>query len=89
MKLRGIVKGQTIVFSEPLDLKDGQHIEVEVTVVDDTGQVETAATETGSVDCEEASIHDSPAHRTFRPIPKSGYVVTNEMVNEIREELGF
>ena len=30
MKLRGIVRGQTIVLDEPLGLKEGQQVDIEV-----------------------------------------------------------
>lgn len=67
MKLRGIVKGRTIVFDETLDLPDGQSVEAEV-----------------------RPIKEEPLERYgFRPIPAGGNPVTNEMVNELREELGI
>jgi hypothetical protein len=34
------------------------------------------------------SVEASLAARGFRPLPRRGGVVTNEMVNRIREELG-
>ncbi len=67
MKRKGIIKGQTIEFDEPLDLPDGQAVEVEVSTVE-------------TVDLEQYG---------FKLIPISDYVVTNEMVNEIRDELGI
>ena len=67
MKLRGTVRGQTIVFDEPLDLPDGQHVNIEIHPVE-------------RVDLEQYG---------FKVIPAGGNLVTNEMVNELREELGI
>ena len=67
MKLRGIVKGQTIVVGESLGLPEGQHVDIEVHPVE-------------VVDLEQYGI---------RPIPAGGNLVTNEMVNQIRDELGI
>ena len=67
MKLRGIVKGQTIVFDGPIGLPEGQHVDIEIYPVEE-------------VDLEQYGIS---------PIPSSDYVVTNEMVNKIRDELGI
>ena len=67
MKIRGIVKGQTIVFGELLDLPEGQHVEIEIHPVE-------------VVDLEQYG---------FKVIPSSDYVVTNEMVNRIRDDLGI
>ena len=35
MKLRGIVKGQTIVFYQPLGLPEGQSVEAEISMVEE------------------------------------------------------
>ncbi len=35
MKEHGVIKGQTIVLDEPVDLVDGQRVEVDVRPVDD------------------------------------------------------
>jgi hypothetical protein len=67
MKLRGVVKGQTIECDEPIGLVEGQLVEIEV------HQVEY-------VDLEKYGI---------RPIPAGGKLVTNEMVNQLRDELGI
>ena len=67
MKLRGIVKGQTMEFDEPLGLPEGQTVEADISAVEE-------------IDLEQYGI---------KPIPDGGYVVTNEMVNEFREELGI
>lgn len=67
MKLKGIVKGHTIEFDEPLGLPEGQRVEVDVSACE-------------AIDLEQYGI---------RPIPLSDYVVTTEMVNEWRDELGI
>ena len=69
MKRKGVVKGQTIEFDEPLGLPEGQQVEVEVAVI----AVEP-------VDLEQYG---------FKVIPAGGNVVTNEMVNKIRDDLGI
>ena len=66
MKRKGIVKGQSIEFDEPLGLPEGQAVEVEVSLAK-------------AVDLERYGI---------RPLPSRGYVVTNEMVRQWREDLG-
>lgn len=67
MRLRGIVKGQTIVFDEPLELPEGQHVDIEIPPVE-------------AVDLEQYG---------FKVIPSGGNLVTNDMVNKIRDELGI
>ncbi len=79
MKLRGTVKGRTIVFDGHIGLLEGQTVEAEIRPVEG---INNEAGETGP-------LCDSLAHRTFRPIPADGRIVTNELVNEIREELGI
>lgn len=69
MKRKGVVKGQTIEFDEPLGLPEGQQVEVEV-----------AVSEVEPVDLEQYG---------FKVIPAGGNVVTNEMVNKIRDDLGI
>ena len=90
MKLRGKVKGQTIVFDEPVDLPEGQTVEADICAIE-VSEIEedTGAGENVSGNDEKGSLWDSPAYQTFRPIPARGRVVTNEMVNEIREDLGI
>lgn len=90
MKLRGKVKGQTILFDKPLDLPEGQSVEVDICAIE-VSEIEedTGAGENVSENDDSSSLWDSPAYQTFRPIPARGRVVTNEMVNEIREELGI
>ena len=79
MKLRGKLKGQTIELDRPLELPEGQTVEIEVWTVDD-GYPDSAL---------DKDRLNSPAYRTFRPIPAGGRYVSNELVNEIREELGI
>ena len=67
MRLRGIVKGRTIVFDEPLELPEGQHVDIEILPVE-------------AVDLEQYG---------FKVIPSGGNLVTNDMVNKIRDELGI
>lgn len=67
MKMRGIVKGQTIVFEEPLELPEGQHVDIEIHPVE-------------AADLEQYG---------FKVIPSGGNLVTNDMVNKIRDELGI
>ena len=69
MKRKGVVRGQTIEFDEPLGLPEGQQAEVEV-----------AVSEVEPVDLEQYG---------FKVIPAGGNVVTNEMVNKIRDDLGI
>ncbi len=67
MKVRGVIKGQTIECNQPLGLLDGQHVEMEIHPIE-------------TVDLEEYG---------FKLIPSGGNPVTNEMVNELRDELGI
>ena len=68
MKVRGVVKGKTIVLNEKLDLEDGERVEVEIRAI------------------EESSLEKYG----FKPIiPAGGKPTTNELVNELREELGI
>ncbi len=76
MKLKGTVKGQSIVFDEPLGLPEGQSVEAEITRSTDEDEARLARRE-------------MLAKYGITPIPAGGTPVTNEMVNEIREELGI
>ena len=76
MKLRGKVKGQTIVFDEPLHLLEGLSVEVEITPCTEDDNAKLARRE-------------SLAKYGIRPTASRGKVVTNEMVNQIRDELGI
>ncbi len=67
MKVKGVVKGQTIILDEPLDLPEDQQVEMEIHPIE-------------AVDLEQFGI---------KTIPPGGYIVTNEMVNKIRDDLGI
>ena len=76
MKKKGKVKGQTIVFDEPLEFLEGLSVEVEITPSTEEDKARLARREL-------------LAKYGIRPIPARGCVVTNEMVNQIRDELGI
>ena len=76
MKKRGKVKGQAIVFDEPLEFLEGLSVEVDITPSTEEDKTRLANRE-------------SLAKYGIRPIPARGTLVTNEIVNEIREELGI
>ena len=93
MKRRGKVKGRTIVFDEPLDLQEGQAVEVEIHSLNGAADSDPAESKgvSGSADSDIRDI-DASANRAdiaFAAIPAGGNPVTNEMVNELREELGI
>ena len=67
MKVKGVVKGQTIILDEPLDLPEDQQVEMEIHPIE-------------AVDLEQFGI---------KTIPPGRYIVTNEMVNKIRDDLGI
>ncbi len=76
MKLRGKIKGQTIVIDEPLHLLEGLSVEVEITPCTEDDKAIVARREL-------------LAKYGIRPTPSRGNVVTNEMVNQIRDDLGI
>ena len=76
MKVKGVVKGQTIEFQEPLEFLEGLSVEVDITLCTDE-------------DKERFAKRELLAKYGIRPIPAGGNLVTNEIVNEIREELGI
>ena len=76
MKKKGRVKGQTIVFDEPLDLLEDLSVEVEITLCTEEDKARLAKREL-------------LAKYGIKPSPSRGCVVTNEMVNKIRDELGI
>ena len=86
--LRGTVRGQTIELDEPIDLPEGERVEIvvlwpEIVPVKLTPEEFEAAKADYEVRCED------PVYRALHPKPPTGYVVTNEMVNRIRETAGF
>ena len=93
MKLRGRVKGQSIVFDEPLDLQEGQAVEVDIYSLNGAADFDPAESkgvaEVANSDAGDIDAAASRADITFAAIPASRNPVTNEMVNELREELGI
>ena len=86
MKRRGIVKGQAIEFDEPIGLPEGQCVEIDIwPVYEEAAPVEEAS----PGDDEDPARYDSPAYRTFRPMPARGRVVTKEMVDELLGKIGY
>ena len=64
MKLKGTVRGQTIVFDHPIDLPEGHRVEADVNPIKTPPDLEKYG---------------------IKPFPPVGYVVTND----IRDELGI
>ena len=87
MKLRGVVKGRTIELEVEPGFPDGEMVEVDLYPLEEP--CHTPAEEPTPPDPSTADRRDTPAYRTFRPIPADGTVITNEMVNKIRETMGF
>ena len=86
--LRGVVKGRTIELDGPIDLPEGERVELvvlwpELVPVKLTPEELEAAKADYEVRCED------PVYRALHRKPPTGYVVTNEMVNRIRETAGF
>lgn len=86
--LKGTIKGQTIELDEPIDLPEGERVEVvvlwpEITPVKLTPEELEVAIAEYEARCED------PMYRALHPFPPTGDVVTNEMVNRIRETAGF
>ncbi len=86
--LRGTVKGQTIELDEPIDLLDGERVEV-VVLWPEIVPVQLTPEELEIAIAEYEARCEDPAYRALHPLPPTGYVVTNEMVNRIRETVGF
>ena len=86
--LRGTVKGQTIELDEPIDLPEGERVEI-VILWPEIVPVKLTPEELEAAQAEYEARRDSLAYRTFNPRPPTGHVVTNEMVNRIRETMGF
>jgi predicted DNA-binding antitoxin AbrB/MazE fold protein len=85
---RGTLKGQTIELDEPIDLPEGERVEV-VVLWPEIVPVKRTTEELEAAKAEYEAMRDTPAYRTFNPKPPGEYVVTNEMVNRIRETMGF
>lgn len=85
---RGTLKGQTIELDEPIDLPNGDRVEV-VVLWPEIVPVKRTPEELEAAKAEYEARRDSPAYRTFKPNPPGEYIVTNEMVERIRETMGF
>ena len=85
---RGTLKGQTIELDEPMDLPNGDRVEV-VVIWPEIGLVKRTPEELEAAKAEYEARLDSPSYRTFRPNPPGEYKVTNEMIERIRENMGF
>lgn len=85
---RGTLKGRTIELDECIDLPDGDRVEV-VVLWPEIVPVKRTPEELEAAKAEYKARRDSPAYRTFKPIPPGEYNVTNEMVDRIRETMGF
>ncbi|CAI8044582.1 hypothetical protein GBAR_LOCUS24710 [Geodia barretti] len=93
MKKRGIVKGQTIVFDEPLGLEEGQSVEIEIRTIEEpipnTHIDRELCGSPQNIGDEETGTSQGRAAKVFLAIPAGRNPVTNEMVNELREQLGI
>ena len=89
MKLRGIVRGQTIAFDEPLELPEGLSVEVEIIPNSKEDEERHAKRELLAKHGIKPTPSRVRASEVFPSIPEGGNLVTNEMVNEIREQLGI
>ena len=88
MDLRGTVKGQTIVLDEPIDLPEGERVEL-VVLWPEIVPVKLTPEELEAAKADYEARCEDPMYRALHPLPPTGYVVTNEMVNRIRETAGF
>jgi len=86
--LRGTVKGQTIVLDESIDLPDGERVEL-VVLWPEIVPVKLTPEELEIAIAEYEERCKDPWYRALHPTPPTGNVVTNEMVNRIRETAGF
>ena len=85
---RGVLKCQAIELDEPIDLPEGDRVEV-VVLWPEIVPVKRTPEELAAAQAEYEVRRDSPAYRTFKPRPLGEYVVTNEMVERIRETIGL
>ena len=86
--LRGAVRGQTIELDEPIDLPEGERVEI-VVLWPEIVPVKLTPAELEAAKAEYEARCEDPVYRALHPLPPTGYVVTNEMVNRIRETMGF
>ena len=87
MKLKGTVKGQAIELDEPIGLPEGQRVDIVVRTEILPGK--RTPEELAAAQAEYEARRNTPAYITFNPRPPGEYVVTNEMVDRIRDEMGF
>lgn len=88
MDVRGTVKGQTIVLDEPIDLPEGERVEL-VVLWPEIVPVKLTPEELEAAKADYEARCEDPMYRALHPLPPTGHVVTNEMVNRIRETAGF
>ena len=88
MDLRGTVKGRTIVLDEPIDLPEGERVEL-VVLWPEIIPIKLTPEELEIAIAEYEARCEDPMYRALHPLPPTGHVVTNEMVNRIRETAGF
>lgn len=88
MDVRGTVRGQTIVLDEAIDLPDGEPVEL-VVLWPEIVPIKLTPEELEAAKADYEARRDSLAYRTFKPLPPTGNVATNEVVNRIRETMGF
>ena len=88
MDLRGTVKGQTIVLDEPIDLPEGERVEL-VVLWPEIVPVKLTPEELEAAKADYEARCEDPVYRALHPLPPTGHVVTNEMVDRIRETAGF
>ena len=87
MKLKGTVKGHAIELDEPTGLPEGQRVDVFVWA--DILPVNRTPEELAAAQAEYQARRNTPAYSTFNPRPPGKYVVTNEIVDRIRDEMGI
>ena len=88
MDLRGAVKGQAIVLDEPIDLPDGERVEL-VVLWPEIVPTQLTPEELEMAIAEYGTRCQDPMYRALHPLPPTGDVVSNDMVNRIRETAGF
>ena len=87
MKLKGTIKGQTIKLDEPIDFPEGQRVDIDI--CPEIVPQKRTPEELEVAMAEYEAMRDTPAHRTFNPIPPGENIVTNELVDRIREISGI
>ncbi len=88
MDLRGVVKGRTIELDEPIDLPEGERVEL-VVLCPELVPVKLTPEELEAAKAHYEARCEDPLYRALHPLPPTGCVVTNELVNRIRETMGY